>query len=128
MDKISEISLGQRRLLLKTGTSITACIILLLVAVGFNQVKIQQYIDIDLVKENNRYYVMSRTKLGEKEKIILQNGYTISASVKKLSLYKYELINAQMEDTAARFIAQQYISKGKISKGEINLFKGLLPF
>jgi hypothetical protein len=128
MDKISEISLGQKKLLLKNGTSITAFLIMLIVAVGFYSVKIQKFIEVDLIKENDRYYIMSRTDLREKEKIILQNGYLISGCVKKLSLYKYELINAQMEDSASRFIEKQYVSKGKISRGNINLFKGLLPF
>lgn len=127
MDKISDMSLGQKSLFLKIGTSITAFLILLIIAIGFYSIKIQKFIDIDLIKENDRYYVMSRTNLREKEIIILQNGYLVSASVKKLSFYKYELINAKMDVSTFRFIETQYISKGKISRGSINLFKSLLP-
>lgn len=128
MEKLSEISLGQKGWLIKFGSVFIVVFIGVILYLGIYKISMPLYANVEIVAYEADVFLVSPINLKSLEKIKLENGRTIPVNLKKIDAQKYRVSFNNLPDTMIQNLRANVLTDGKILMDKENLFESLLPF
>jgi len=128
MEKLSEISLGRKGLMVKFGSLFVILFIGLILFLGFYEIKIPKYTDVEIVAINENIFLISDADLNRTENITLESGVKVKVYLEKIDRNKYKLQENNFTEILLESLKKNILTDGKILLEKQNLFENLLPF